>query len=320
VGNINKLSIMLAVFLITLFLFSAAKAEQRIGILTFSDQARYSEALKGFLEQMRADGWQEPKTTYRILNSQGSKASMAEQVRQLSLAKLDLIFTLGTVPTIAIAKAIKDTPIVFAVVYDPVKAGIAAGWASSGSNVTGVTSLIPMSRLMAGLKEFRHVKRMAVLYKFGEKNSEIQLQDLQLLQSQYKIEVIPVSLSKPEDVPQLLPEVVRSVDALYLTGSSVVGEAAPTIVDIANKARVVTITHLDDLMDKGALLGICGNSYLQGRLAGKKATQVLRGRKPAAIPIESLKNVNYILNSKTAKAGKFHIPPAFMRQVDKVIE
>lgn len=319
-GNINKLSIMLAVFLITLFLFSAAKAEQRIGILTFSDQARYSEALKGFLEQMRADGWQEPKTTYRILNSQGSKASMAEQVRQLSLAKLDLIFTLGTVPTIAIAKAIKDTPIVFAVVYDPVKAGIAAGWASSGSNVTGVTSLIPMSRLMAGLKEFRHVKRMAVLYKFGEKNSEIQLQDLQLLQSQYKIEVIPVSLSKPEDVPQLLPEVVRSVDALYLTGSSVVGEAAPTIVDIANKARVVTITHLDDLMDKGALLGICGNSYLQGRLAGKKATQVLRGRKPAAIPIESLKNVNYILNSKTAKAGKFHIPPAFMRQVDKVIE
>ena len=319
-GNINKLSIILAVFLITLFLFSAAKAEQRIGILTFSDQARYSEALKGFLEQMRADGWQEPKTTYRILNSQGSKASMAEQVRQLSLAKLDLIFTLGTVPTIAIAKAIKDTPIVFAVVYDPVKAGIAAGWASSGSNVTGVTSLIPMSRLMAGLKEFRHVKRMAVLYKFGEKNSEIQLQDLQLLQSQYKIEVIPVSLSKPEDVPQLLPEVVRSVDALYLTGSSVVGEAAPTIVDIANKARVVTITHLDDLMDKGALLGICGNSYLQGRLAGKKATQVLRGRKPAAIPIESLKNVNYILNSKTAKAGKFHIPPAFMRQVDKVIE
>lgn len=81
---------------------------------------------------MSADGWQEPKTTYRILNSQGSKASMAEQVRQLSLAKLDLIFTLGTIPTIAIAKAAKDTPIVFAVVYDPVKAGIAADGASSG--------------------------------------------------------------------------------------------------------------------------------------------------------------------------------------------
>lgn len=319
-GNVKNLATMLAFFLSIVFLFSEAKAGQKIGIMIFSDQARYSEALKGFLDQMREDGWQEPKTTYRILNSQGSKASMAEQARQFSLARLDLIFTLGTVPTLAVAQAVKNTPIVFAVVYDPVKAGIAAGWASSGNNVTGVTSLIPMSRLMEGLKEFRHVKRMAVLYTFGEKNSEIQLRDLQLIQSHYNIEVIPVSLSKPEDVPQLLPEVMRSVDALYLTGSNVVGEAAPAIVDIAIKARVVTITHLDDLMAKGALLGICGNSYLQGRLAGKKATQVLRGRKPAAIPIESLKNINYILNSKTAKAGKFHIPPAFMRQVDKVIE
>ncbi len=93
---------------------------------------------------------------------------MAEQVRQLSLAKLDLIFTLGTVPTIAVAKAVKDTPIVFAVVYDPVKAGVAADWASSGNNVTGVSSIVPMSRLMAGLNEFRHVNRMAVLYTFGE--------------------------------------------------------------------------------------------------------------------------------------------------------
>jgi len=320
VGNVKNLATMLAFFLSTVFLFSEAGAEQRIGFLTFSDQTRYSEALKGFMDQMRADGWQEPKTTYRILNSQGSKASMAEQAKQFSLAKLDMIFTLGTIPTLAVARAVKDTPIVFAVVYDPVKAGIAAGWASSGNNVTGVTSLIPMSRLMEGLKAFSSVRRLAVLYTFGEKNSEIQLQDLQLLQSQYKIEVIPISLGKPEDVPQLLPEVMRSVDALYLTGSNVVGEAAPAIVDIANKAHVLTITHLDDLVDKGALLGICGNSYLQGRLAEKKATQVLMGRKPAAIPIESLKNVNYILNSKTAKAGKFHIPPAFMRQVDKVIE
>ena len=224
-------------------------------------------------------------------------------------AKMDLIFTLGTSATIAVARQIKDVPIVFGVVYDPVEAGIALDWKSSGNNTTGASSQVSMSQLVNVLKKFAPVKRLAVLYTPGEKNSELQLKELQGVQDDAQIRVIPIILTKKEEVAQALSEIVHRADAFYLTGSSIIGETVPIIVDIANKAKVITITHLDDLVEKGALIGVCPNSYLVGRLAGKKAVKILKGAKPSSIPIETDKKLDLIINMNTAKAGQFQIPP-----------
>jgi putative ABC transport system substrate-binding protein len=161
---------------------------------------------------------------------------------------------------------------------------------------------------------------LAVLYTPGEKNSEAHLLELQKIQANFQLHVVPIILTKKEEVAQTLSEIVRTVDALYLTGSSVVGASVPIIVDIANKAKVVTIAHLDDLVEKGALLGVCANPYLVGRLAGKKAAKVLKGAKPSSILIEVEKKQDVIVNMKTAKAGQFLIPPAFLKKVTKTIE
>jgi putative ABC transport system substrate-binding protein len=164
------------------------------------------------------------------------------------------------------------------------------------------------------------VKRLAVLYTPGEKNTEFQLIELQNIQANSQIKVIPIILTNKEGVAYALSEVVHAADAIYLTGSSIVGATVPKIVDMANKSKVVTITHLDDLVEKGALLGICANSYLVGRLAGKKAGNILKGAKPSSIPIEPERKVDVILNKKTAKAGQFQIPSSFMNKVTKTIE
>jgi len=205
-------------------------------------------------------------------------------------------------------------------VYDPVETGIAKNWKSSGNNTTGSSPLIPMSRVLDNLKELAPVKRLAMLYAPDEKQSVAQLRELQKIQASFQIKVIPVILSNKEDVARILPQVVNNVDAFYLTGSSIVGVTAPMIVETANKSKVATITHLDDLADKGALLGVCVNSYLVGSLAGEKAVKILRGAKPSSIPIETPKKLDFILNMKTAKAGQFQIPPRFMNTVTRTIE
>jgi putative ABC transport system substrate-binding protein len=161
---------------------------------------------------------------------------------------------------------------------------------------------------------------LAVLYTPGEKNTELQLKELQGIQTSLQIKVIPVILANKEEVSPTLSSVAHTVDAFYLTGSGVVGTTVPIIVDIANKAHVLTITHLDDLVEKGALLGICANSKLVGHLAGKKAVQILKGAKPSSIPIEIEKKLDFILNMKTVKAGQFKIPPDFMKMVTRTIE
>ncbi len=306
-------------FMISMFP-AEVRAEKRIGVLIFSEEVRYNDAQRGIRDQLRESGFGEPAVSFTMLNAGGSKAKAAELVEKLAAGKMDLIITLGTSATIAVAKEIKDIPIVFAMVYDPVETKIAREWKSSGNNTTGASTRFPMSKLVKVLKDFAPVKRLAVLYTPGEKNSEVQLKELQALQANTGIKVIPVILTQKEAVVRLLPEVARTTDAIYLTGSSVVGATVPIIVDTANKAKVVTITHLEDLAEKGALLGVCTNPYLVGRLAGKKAVRILKGAKPSSIPIESGKRIDVILNMKTAKAGQFTVPPGFMKTVTKTTE
>jgi putative ABC transport system substrate-binding protein len=316
----NKFAVVMIIFFIVTLCSAEAGAEKKIGVIMFSEETRYSDTLKGMLDELGKEGYGEPKVKFIIESAQASKAKAAMIVRKFAETKMDLIVSLGTSATVIIAKEIKDTPIVFGMVYDPVSAGVVKDWKSSGNNVTGASNQIPMSRVLDGLKAFMPVKRIAVLYTTGEKNSEIQLRNLSALQADYHIKVIPVSLSNKEEVTQILPSVIQNVDALYITGSNAVDSAILMIVDMATRAKVATVTHLDDLVSKGVLIGLCKNSYLHGRRAGIRAVEVLRGAKPSSLPIDTTTQFDYILNMKTAKAGHFALSPQFMKKITKVIE
>jgi putative ABC transport system substrate-binding protein len=302
------------------FMSGEARAEKRIGVFMFSEEARYVEATKGFKERLAEAGFGANKVTYFVENAGGNKAKTTEIVRKLAALKLDLILSIGTSATVPLSREIKDVPIVFSTVYNPVEAGIASSWKSSGNNTTGISPLIPMSTLMDNLKKFAPIKRLAVLYTPGEKNSEAQLRDLLEIQSASKIRMIPVRMTNKEEITQLLPEVLRSSDALFITGSNLVNSQITTIVDMATKAKVVTVSHLEDLIVKGVLLGICTDSTAMGRLAGDKAIKILKGAKPSTISIDKATKNNVIINMNTAKKGAFVIPPEYMKSVTKKIE
>ncbi len=297
-----------------------ARAEKKIGILVWSEESRYAEAQKTIMEQLKKEGFGEAGVKFTVESAGGNKAKAAEFARKFAAAQLDMVITIGTSATVPVAKEIKNVPIVFSMVYDPVDAKIAEDWKSSGNNTTGASSRVPMSKLVSTLKQLAQVKRLAVLYTPGEKNSETQLKEIQAVQNETQIKVIPVPLTNKETVSSIISEVTGAADAIYLSGSNVVGEMAATIVDVATKAKVVTVAHLDDLVDKGALLGVCADPSAVGRLAGEKAAKVLKGAKPSSIPIEPLKKLEVIVNMKTAKAGGFQIPPAFMQSVTKTID
>ena len=295
-------------------------AGKRIGGLIFSDETRYVEALKGIKDVLAKAGYQEPGTTFKIDNAAGNKARALELVKKMSTEKPDLILTLGTSSTLAVSRIITDVPIVFSVVYDPVATGIANSWQSSGNNTTGTSTQIPMPKLLDTLGLFVSVKKMAVLYTPGEKNSEAALKDLQKIEASYRIKVFPVRLNKVEEIHQLLPEVLRIVDAIYITGSNLVDSQVLTIVDMANKANVPTISHLEDMVEKGVLIGVCSDSYALGQAAGLKAVSILKGAQPSSLNIDISKKNDVILNMKTAQKGRFRIPEAFMKIVTKKIE
>jgi putative ABC transport system substrate-binding protein len=305
----------------TLTLHSAeAIAPKKIGFLLFNEQPRYLENKNGVIDQLKQQGFEEPMIKFTIENANGNKAKAAKLARKFVAEKMDIVIPIGTSAAVTAANEIKDIPIVFVMVWDPVESKIAKGWKSSGNNTTGASSKTSASRLLRVMKELAGVKKMAVLYTMGERNSEIQLKEFEAEQGNFNIKIVRVPLSDKEMVPSILAEVVRSVEAIYLTGSSVVGDNLPEIVDIATKAKVITASGSEDHVKRGALLGITVDAYAIGRLAGEKAVKILKGAKPSSIPIEPLKKLDLIINMKTAKAGQFQISPAFMKTVTKTIE
>jgi putative ABC transport system substrate-binding protein len=297
-----------------------AAGEKRIGVLLWSEEPRYSQARDGLMEQLRKGGFGESAARCTVENAGGNKAKAAELARKFAGEKLDLIVPVGTSAAIAVAREVKDVPVVFNLVYDPVESKIVRDWRRSGNNLTGASAKVPISKLARCLKEFATVRKLAVLYTPGEKNSELQLKELEGLQADARIKVIPVPLGKKEDADQLLPEVIRTVDAVYLSGSSIVGQTSKMIVDMATRAKVVTVTHLDDLVSGGVLLGVCADPHAVGRQAGEMAVKVLRGAKPSSIPIGTPNKLEVIVNMRTLRAGQYRMPPSFMRSVTKTVE
>ncbi len=318
---VQKSFFVAAVAFVIVSLFSVdARAEKKIGVLIWSQEGRYGDSKNGLLDQLKKSGFGEGTVKFTIENAGGNKAKAAEFAQKFAAAKMDMVIVVGTSAAVAVAREIKTVPVVFSMVYDPVDAKIAEDWKSSGNNTTGASPRVPMSRLVSTLKQLAPVKKLAVLYTPGEKNSETQLKEIQAVQNETQIKVVPVPLTSKEMVSSIMSDVTSASDAIYLSGSNIVGDSVAAIVDIATKAKVITVTHLDDLVEKGVLLGVCANPYQVGSLAGEKAAKVLKGAKPSSIPIESLKTLDVIVNMKTVKAGGFQIPPAFMKSATKVIE
>jgi putative ABC transport system substrate-binding protein len=310
----------MALIIMAGFMSTEARAEKTVGVLIFSEEIRYVESRNAILDQLKKAGFGESAVKYTLESGGGNKAKVAEIAQKFNNAKYDLVIAVGTSAAVPLAKEIKNTPVVFTMVYDPVDSKIAESWTSSGNNTTGSSPRIPMSKILTELKRLAPVKKLAVLYTSGEKNSETQLKDIQAEQSAMQVKVIPVPLGSKEEVAQTVPEVVRSADAIYLTGSSIIGASLTTIVDIASKAKVVTLTHLDDYVEKGVLLGVCANAYAVGQLAGEKAVKVMKGAKPSSLPIEMVKQQDVILNMKTVKAARIQVPSEFRKAVTKTID
>ena len=299
---------------------AAAKGEKRVGVLLFGAEDRYQAQQKGALEQLAKEGYRAPEVTFFLENAGGSKAKAALLARNFAALKLDLIFAFGTSAALAVANEIKDVPLVCGA-YDPVESGLALNWKSSGNNTTGVSPKFPLAKLLINLKELAPVRTMGVLYTPKEKNSEVVLRELVGLQGQLRIRMIPVPLTREEDITELLPEVLRVVDAIYLTGGGIVGKNVAKIVDAATRARVATLSHLDDQSEDGVLLSMAADQYQMGLLAGQKGAKILRGAKASALPYETLplKQLDLILNLKTAKKGGFPITEAFRKKVTKAV-
>jgi ABC-type uncharacterized transport system substrate-binding protein len=310
--------------------FHLAQAQQpptkipRIGYLMtrFLDPVR-SETLRQGLREL---GYVEGKTiVIEWRSAEGKLDRLPALVAELVGLKVDVIVTGGPLPTRVTKDATSTIPIVVTQVNDPVGNGFVASLARPGGNITGLSTLAPeiSGKQLELLKEILPgLSRAAV---FGTSthpgNSQV-LKEVELAAGALAVKLQYVDILVSRDIESAFRAAVKGrADAvLMIAPSSVVGDRRQELVDLAVKSRLPVIYPFSSYVEAGGLMFYGANLRDLDRRAATFVDKILKGAKPADLPVEQPTKFELVINLKTARALELKIPAHLLMEADRVIE
>jgi putative ABC transport system substrate-binding protein len=274
-----------------------------------------------FREDMRKLGYIDGQSVrYEFRSDQGQLARLPELAAELVQLKVDLIVTWFTPAAVAAKQATRDIPIVMATAGDPLAAGLVQSLARPGGNVTGMSGMV--SDLAGKCVELSRellprAKRVAALVNTPDPFSKAFLDKIQAAGKTIGMAIEPVLIHK-------LDELDAAFDALEKAAPDtiVVQPSLPTrrVAELAIKRRLPTLSPSRPLADAGGLMSYAPDEADLYRAAANIVVKVLKGAKPADLPVEQPTKFELVINLKTAKAIGLTIPTPLFQRADEVIE
>jgi putative tryptophan/tyrosine transport system substrate-binding protein len=234
--------------------------------------------------------------------------------------KFDVIVTTG--PAAAQAKkATSVIPIVLALSPDPVGAGLVASLARPGGNVTGLSMQLSDTagkRLELLREAVPSLRRLAIMANVGFPQSVLEMGEVQVAARTLGIEVATLEIRREEDIVPALASL--KADSLYVTADALLNANRIRINTLANVARLPTIAGWREFVEAGSLMSYGPSLPDLFRRAADLVDKILRGAKPADIPVEQPTKFDFVINLKTAKTLGLAIPELFLSRADELIE
>ncbi len=293
----------------------------RIGVLVFSTPAT-DPSVPVFRDALRDLGWIEGRNLsleYRY--AEGRTERLPNLADELARAKPDLIYALGGDVAPFAKNATRTIPIVAVVSNDPVAAGLVASLARPGGNVTGLTFLL--SDLAAKRLEMLHeiapkASRVAVLW--NPEHADPDFRETQAAAPKLGVRVVSLEVRRPEDLDGAFQTALRErVDALIVVSSRLMTRERPRILEFAAKQRLPLATGWGAWAEGGALLAYSPNIDEIVRRSALHVDKILRGAKPADLPVEQPTRFELVLSLRTARALGLTPPPSLLLRADHVI-
>jgi putative tryptophan/tyrosine transport system substrate-binding protein len=283
-----------------------------------------SQRVTAFVQRLRELGWIEGRTIaieYRW--AEGRPDRFAEIAAEFVRLKVDVIVTVGTPPTLAAKQATAFIPIVFAASNDPVGTGLVASLARPGGNVTGQANQISdtIGKKLEFLREVvPDLRRLAIMANVGNPANVLEMAEAQATARTLGLEVTTSEIRRAEDIAPAFEALKDRADALYLCPDPLMNTNRTRINILAVGARLPTMHGLRDYVEAGGLMSYGPNFPDLWRRAGDFVDKILRGAKPADIPVEQPTKFDLIINLTTAKALGLDVPPTLLARADEVIE
>ena len=308
----------------------AAPAQQvgkpmRIGFLSAYTVEGGKELVGCFRKGLEQSGWVEGRNIvieYRWSDGKTDRAS--DQAAELARLNLDLIAVNSTPATQAVKRATGTTPVVFMSVSDPVSSGIVTNLARPEANVTGLSNFFPAvsGKMLEMLKEIvPRASRVGVLFNPGNAGKVLDFKAIEATGKALGVTVDAVGLRTTDSADEVLRSLARALpDALIVLVDQTTLSHREQIVAFAAANRLPAMYQVRDFVDAGGLMSYGLNLCQHFQRAAVHADRILKGTKPAELPVELPTTFELVLNARAAKGLGLAWPPLLLARADEVIE
>jgi putative ABC transport system substrate-binding protein len=282
------------------------------------------QLLAAFVARLRELGWIDGRNVaIEVRWAEGRDERFAEIAAEFVRRKVDVILTHNTPPVLAAKQATSVIPIVFATAGDPVGIGVVASLARPGGNVTGLSgeATDTAGKRLELLREVvPGLRRLAILANVGSAYTTLELSQVWPTARLLSLEATVFEIQRTEDIALAFEALKGRADALYVTPDPVTIVNRVRISTLALGARLPTIYAVREPVEAGGLMSYGPNWPHMFRRAADYVDKILRGTKPADIPVEQPTKFDLVINLTTAKALGLEVPPSLLARADEVIE
>jgi putative ABC transport system substrate-binding protein len=309
-----------------------ARAQQsdtvrRIGVLTnlSKDDPEGRTRDEAFVKRLRQLGWSEDRNLRIEERRTGGSAELAHKyAAELVALAPDVIVTTGSAGLIPLLQVTRTIPIVFTIVPDPVGAGFVDSLARPGGNATGFSQFEYglSSKWLELLKEVAPgVSRVAVVREPGLTAAIAQFAALEAVAPSLHVELVPLNLRDGGEIEREIDTFARSpADGLIVTSGPLAAVHRDLIIQAAARHRLPAVYVTRYMATAGGLMSYGPDFAEQYRLAAGYVDRILKGEKPADLPVQAPTKYETVINLKTAKALGLTVPQALLARADEVIE
>jgi putative ABC transport system substrate-binding protein len=298
----------------------------RIGVTQTVSYPDFDEDAKGFEKALADAGFKEGiHVTYDRQNAQGDVNRTHTIAHNFLDDDLDLIHSIATPSSRAAIKIIKDTPIVFSSVTDPVYAGLISKKSPLGTrtrtNVTGVSDRWPVTlQFEMYTKFFPKAKKWGTIYNEGDLRSIPYIREMREAAEKLKVELIEATISNGDEALPATQFLAGKAQTIFITYDHIALSSFDTIVKVCKEMKIPLFGGDLKCVTKGAMAAYGWDYFQIGYSAGRKAVRILKGEKPGDIPWQLGEKLILLINEKAARTQGAIVPPKLLKKAHKIIQ
>lgn len=282
-----------------------------IGLLQYTSHPSLDAIADGIIDTLAENGYEDKENiVLDFQNAQGDQSNLNTMANRFVMNEADMMIAIATPSALAVANVTEDIPIILGAITDPENVGLVASNEAPGGNVTGVSDMTPIAKQLELIRQIQpEAKTLGLLYSSSEDNAVLQGELAAELAKEYGFDTVTRTVSSTNDVSQVAKQLVSEVDAIWTPNDNIIASAFPSVVEVANEARIPIYPAVDMMVAQGGLVTLGLNQYQIGVKTGEMIVELLKGTiQTATEAVRFADETDLVVNYEAAELLGITIP------------